>query len=868
MTGDQIRLTPDTAVRRFPRAWIVLLVLLTASRAGVLAQGEPTCGQLGLEDRRIEDQLTPIEIGVEKLEQGTWKPFECYLNHQLSIRDSRMKVKLRDGWMDDHFRALAATSAGPDGTRLNGAILAPFRYVVADVRFLDVELIARIRRGANLELDQALDPTDGRVPLPPPRSHFQSIIVMPRYAGVWPPAKDRKIKFAYSNVRSTSSFIYPQKLFREKGWLSPSEPLVTFVPELPEAAASQSWGIDPVAASSQDLPSLKELLDRLAKGTATFNVVGTNDSEFETYLSREQQSGFAIVDRSEPIPFDPLIVRRGSSPLLGDPGELRLLKEVFLSTQGISRAERDIYFKWHPYEEARPWPSGKVVFRRFPDIFDFVEARSEDYDDVRRTAVLGTGGAVVRLAISRHVHKAPERDLERYFNPLKRRLLGATKSTDRVFLDVEARPSTQLLQTVKDLRDGVLDLAELPAFHAIRAIGEGSSIVAVAGFRNRSGQVEHQYSYRIYSRTVRYPNEIKQTDRFACTTPDSSSGYHWPIHYLKEEGRLDPARADPRTQLLLTFDASGVFQALRDKLADHGFIAGFEYEKEIRERFPSDFLDGIHLVHEGPILNAVIVSAGGFCPRLDRYELKSTPRALGIAERLSLLQGLRDSVGKGNPNRNVAVVEAIWRAMREEASAGEQAQEGFSGYRPGEKADWDDLWEKYLDFYPSPAPLMVTALLSLFLATSGILILRGRRKERPEITTVRLDDERAKRVLNAAIQLACGLGEPKKRFADVFGGPEAFERLRGRLDRSVVFVLSLFDLKSGRLRQEVSDQTYIDGFQRLMLIMESEIKQPLDAFVVRIPADAEGRKESDVDWIKTTLDVVNTALDVYKTMKG
>ncbi|HSG68925.1 MAG TPA: PhnD/SsuA/transferrin family substrate-binding protein, partial [Planctomycetaceae bacterium] len=452
--------------------------------------------------------------------------------------------------------------------------------IVADVGIDDLEVVAQLRRGESVELAPGKQPWEEDFTEPKPRASYHGVIVMRLQAGVWPPKPDRPVVFAYPNTKSTSGFIYPRSLFKERGFIDSGA--VKFFPPLQEGELSRLWEI----ASSGQVGSKdsKGLLDELEQGTEAFDLVGTNNSHYQGYLSEEERKRFVVVHTSDPIPFDAFVIRRTPESVLNPDNErqVELLREALLSTQSLSRAARQKVFPWFQENGSGAENSRLDRFRRYPDIFDWIDSSNEAYDSVRRVAVRTTGGTIVRLGISEYVHRQIKEDTSRYFNDIKRRLLkGSTteamRAQDRVFLDVIIYPKDRLSEMEKDLRSGALDLAELPAALAMQMVGEGHSVFATSLFVSPDAPSEiASYHYQIWTRrTDTARDQISDQFRFAHTTRESLSGFRMPFHDLKNEGLVDleNLRED---QLVACGSAAGVFKALIDDEADYGFIADFE----------------------------------------------------------------------------------------------------------------------------------------------------------------------------------------------------------------------------------------------------------------------------------------------------
>ena len=849
-------------------AWCGCLPLFTFPPSTVAKpMGIETC-------EKLRNNVDRVRIGVDQNDAAgcpaTSKPFEDYLNQQLKQHGASFEVSFCVGPMDKAVAALA-------GGKTEGAVLAAFRYVLADLHINDLEVLARMRRAPLVDLDP--EKAVPAIPVEPeyyvPRPTYQSIILMRRDAGFWPPQEKDHRKFKYRSLKSTSTFIYPMKLFRERDWTvdtSDGAHIVLLSDDGKKHERARLWNRETLLSQLGSSGNFDDDFKELHRPDARFDLLGANDGRLRKYGSKYLVD-LAVVHKSEEIPFDPVVVRRNSLPYRDKSNRIEQLRRAFLSTGTMSRRRQNQVFKWEmPGGECKP-----TRFQRLPDIHDWVEASSEDFDGVREAAVAASGGTVIRMAVSTYVHRSDlERDRE-YFSSLKRSLLrcddcNEDDSAQRVFLDLEFRDADQLGEMREELKRGELDIAELPAFHTAELVGVGYPVLGVSTFEGENNN-EGYRAFIISARpdaNIDHLRENLSTLKFAFTRKDSSSGYLWPLHHLDEEQGIGRPSSD---QLVEGRDALGVMKALLNwKLvpdnqvpwADYGFVADFQYKKEITDgkiltKEQQDSL--VKIEHTEEIPNALLVVSKEFCPRCGRTE------STGAAGRDSGLEDLLSPIDASSKveHANTIAIQSLARALNAKFLKRSTEQEGFSGYRLAVNNDWTRLNDIYEAFHTDFARYILVSTVILFLATGGILYYRQKVGDGPglSVPTVNIGEDQARDIIERATHLSRNLSDTSKRFDQVFGGRNNLEQTLNELNQRIVGALGIFDPRSGELQVESAE--YYSAVGDLARFLEENIEKTLQRVSVESPP---GQNEpADKEGIDTALKIMRGILEGYKTFK-
>lgn len=148
-----------------------------------------------------------LRIGVDTRDAPDWNPLTEFLTERLAQRGIPLRIRLVPASQDENLRALCG-----EPPALDGAILSPLRYVIADATAVGgLEVLARMRRApaAILAPGQSLNTQIDSLPGAQPA--YTSLIVMRRNAGVgiWPPRPGTPVRFGYLLTRAENSCISP-----------------------------------------------------------------------------------------------------------------------------------------------------------------------------------------------------------------------------------------------------------------------------------------------------------------------------------------------------------------------------------------------------------------------------------------------------------------------------------------------------------------------------------------------------------------------------------------------------------------------------------------------------------------------------------
>ena len=139
-----------------------------------------------------------VKIAVGPLsDPNGWTDFQNYINGRLP---DACKIKLVTC---DPESALFDLMHADTSHAIQGAMLPPFRYVVAELWIPNLTLVARMRRVGVIESNH----WERYQPL----NSYHSVVVMGKDANVrWPPdTNSPPVSVSISDYRSTSEFIFP-----------------------------------------------------------------------------------------------------------------------------------------------------------------------------------------------------------------------------------------------------------------------------------------------------------------------------------------------------------------------------------------------------------------------------------------------------------------------------------------------------------------------------------------------------------------------------------------------------------------------------------------------------------------------------------
>jgi hypothetical protein len=538
-----------------------------------------------------------VNIAVPLSDPKGWEKFRDYINPRLQ-GTCRIEFVPRDP-ESALFDLMHPDEKDPINA-IQGAMLSPFRYVVADLwagqqspkepsKFPSLKLVARMRRVGVIKSDQ----WEQYQPL----ASYHSVVLTGQKASVrWPPDT-----VSISDYRSTSDFIFPFAYFRSEKKLRSKvnpdarRPSVKTPQEAWEIPESRPEAV----ANQQNIgDDYSYLLDQVKELRVPVISIGDHKLNWCFPDKANRENSFRELYRSTTdIPFDALVIREDAVSGTA----MKAIGRAFLSTRDMSDGERDGCFKW---------TADGQFWRRQPDIHDFIECQDEDYDRVRAAAAKAFGGRVVNIAISTgdgRVHR-DLKDLS-YFRKWMKDVLrntavpqqspspAPTTTPKPIYIAIQPRDS-DFNVLLDELESGRVHATELNAAYAARAIGRNTgALVGKAFFSkkdNQTGAVIPSDSYHFVILAANLstdPTQIDKGKRFAYTSKDSSSGYQYPFAWL-EKGRRNPAEdlriegdnaAGVVSLLVNKIDNLNKKENKTDRFADYGFMADFEWEEKQKQ---------------------------------------------------------------------------------------------------------------------------------------------------------------------------------------------------------------------------------------------------------------------------------------------
>ncbi len=800
-------------------------------------------------------------------DQSDWSELNRYLNEELRTLNASIRIKFTKRDIDSALHELA----NPSDNNV-GALLPPFRYVVADLVVNDLELVARIRRAGRFVVPQSdwdnnkrpdSDPEYAEYNAPEPLDHYRSLVVMHRNSGVWPPPLPRdlfraqsiqernldKVTISFSGYRSTSEFVYPFAHITRKGWRD----RIVESPRRTAGRREDAWKLKMVSVDSahygdkREIAERKQLTESLASETGDFQLFCTSDHKFYASYPNEKarHARFEEVYRSPPIPFDALVVRKSALGLV----ELQKLRRAFLSTRDMAPKERAECFPWSPTED------DNQSFLRSPDVHDFVEADDAEYDKIRQEAAVAFGGAIVRVAVAKQVHRSESRDMM-FFRQWMKDVLKAQPDSP-VFLDFVYYDSFDEIAT--DLKDGRVHLGELNVTRAATLLGREEGVLL--GRSVFGGEDFYRFVIVTAEPNKKTVDSIQTAGPFAITSRASGSGFVYPVEYLQSRGRspkerIEVGNADNVLDAVLRY----ANESQDPKSALYGFMADFEFEK-IRRRWPEKAIEKIGTieVHEeqARIPNAMLIASKGAFPMVGTW-----------FQRLSTGHEKDES----SDGRNATAVEQPLSTkttdILRDAIIANLSSEAFGGYRRATQDDVDELSELYWKTAKRPVAIIVGVLAVGIIASTLCVIWVYRRgvsssSEDQRVVSIQSiwdvlkggvpDDRMARDLICIGLQIFGQLKDDDGKLKKVFGSPAA---LRKELGDALLAVLVRHQ-SDRTLSDETYYYTHLDRLDRVVRKATSEI----DNYLSRV--DRPETSES-ADWLSKwvrTLDTVKKLID-------
>jgi ABC-type phosphate/phosphonate transport system substrate-binding protein len=776
-----------------------------------------------------------------------WKAFETYLNANLGD-DCHIELVSRDP-----EQALYELANSTNSDFVQGAILPPFRYVVADLWIQQLTLVARMRRGG--VISSPTKPTKSS-PLP----NYRSLVLMGQNAtDRWPPTdKSNPIGVSISDYRSTSEYVYPFAYFSDANLLS-------FVKAIRRTPSLQSdkdaWQIPrllPEAMTKSANDDYQRQFDEVRNHRAQVPILSVSDHRFSSFVPSEeaQKKSYMELFRSAPIPFDAVVLRGGGAV---SPEIIDSIRRAFLSTAVMTQQKRDECFGWKEKNSPLP-PAGSPpaatskYWQREPDIHDFVEARDEDYDDVRRAGAKAFHGRVVHVAASSRVHREEDKDFE-YFRLWMKHVLRQTVAKEPVFIDVEQRDSDFDL-ILRELEDGRLHAAELNAATAARAIGRKTC--ALIGKAIFNGSDNYSFVMLAAKGLPVDPDKIDDSLKFAYTSEDSSSGYQYPFTLLKKLG-INPSK----NSRIKGSNAEGVVDRLvnrtqnKQPFADYGFLADFEWDG-IQKRWTDPELKNINKIKLEPELveipNAYLVFSRATAPDIDLLGLPAPrERPSSWVEHESIPQPL-----------NSSIVELVRTNLLPISTP------GFQGYKRPAQADVDSLMGFYDRFGNDPVRAGVILLVTLvLLLAAGMVLSLKRRDFGPQapfsiqalsdvLKGFPVENRIAQKTVALAMKQIAALRRERVGLTQIFEKPPL--ELQTDLEARLLELLSFHHAK----RRTVGDGTYFTALghlQRAIVATDEQFRKVPAGFSA---LDEPTREGFDLAAIKTLIEIGKTVIDFLK----
>ncbi len=289
--------------------------------------------------------------------------------------------------------------------------------------------------------------------------------------------------FVFFDKLSTSGYLYPLAMLRERGITIPDDRRVK-------------------------IPGTHfDVIRYLAEHDACFGATSTDKLDEARLRHLPVGKLYKVLESPSEIPFDAIVLSRAL------PAERR--SQYRRTVAKLLIAEGDEF---------------RMAFPPDSHVTALASAHDSDYDPVRKAYALVEGAGVIRLGLSLNVEPSIPREKVENFRKLQEILF----TTDTIYLDIKLYERDAFDTIIDDLKHDRIDLAELPPIATGRAISEKLTPLLVPMFDTRD-TYQGLLIRHIDNVTLKYPEGLKGK-RLSVLKRTSASGFAFPVWGLEIQG--------------------------------------------------------------------------------------------------------------------------------------------------------------------------------------------------------------------------------------------------------------------------------------------------------------------------------------------